>query len=60
MDLREEVARIFMVQCEKGEPFECPYLETCPHEDKEICQWQLDMADEAIRLIKGKEKIING
>ena len=49
---REEIARNYMVQCEKGEPFECSYLETCEHPDCDNCQWQLDMADQIIALFE--------
>lgn len=49
--LEEQLARKFMVQCQNSKDFECPYLETCPHEDNEICQWQLDMADDAIQSL---------
>jgi len=45
-----KIASRFMVQCQKGEPFECPYLNTCPHDDKDVCQWQLDQADEMVDL----------
>lgn len=45
---REEIAAEFMVQCEKGEPFECPHLATCPHEDKDICLWQYESADKIL------------
>lgn len=52
MTLREDVAGKFMVQCQKGEDFECPYLETCPHEDKDICLWQLESADTVLSLLR--------
>jgi len=50
--LVEKVASRFMVQCRNSKDFECPYLNSCPHEDKEVCQWQLDQAKELIPIIK--------
>jgi hypothetical protein len=40
-----------MIQCRNSHDFECPYLASCPHEDKEICQWQLDQADQILSLV---------
>lgn len=50
-ELQQKIAGRFMIQCEKGEPFECPHLEDCPHEDKDICLWQLEAAEEIYNLI---------
>lgn len=49
---RDELAADFMVQCEKGEPFECPHLADCPHEDKDLCLWQYEHADRIIEAHK--------
>ena len=52
---RDELAADFMVQCEKGEPFECPHLADCPHEDKDLCLWQYEHAD---RIIEAHNTVI--
>lgn len=62
-ELRERIASRYMVQCKNSKDFECLYIGTCPHEDKEICQWQLDNADEILALtasIYEEEKIEYG
>jgi hypothetical protein len=51
-ELREKIAAHYMIQCQNSKDFECPHLDTCLHEDKDICQWQLDCADELLSLIK--------
>ncbi len=56
MDKREQAASKYMIQCQNSKDFECPYLETCPHEDKDVCQWQLDQADQIIALLSEGEE----
>lgn len=48
-DLRERIASRHMVQCQKGEPFECPHLKDCPHKDEDTCQWQYECADQTLK-----------
>lgn len=31
----------------------------CPHEDKDICWWQLELADEVIKVIKEELTVIS-
>ena len=50
-NLVNKVARRIMVPCRNSRDFECPYLKTCPHEEKDICQWQLETAKELIPLV---------
>ncbi len=54
MSLQEQIAGHYMVQCQKGEPFECPHLADCPHEDKDICLWQLEEADSILALVRAE------
>ncbi len=59
-NIRQEIARRYMIQCKNSKDFECPYLETCPHEDNDVCQWQLDMADEILSFVLTKLNTILG
>ncbi len=49
--LRREIAAEFMVQCQNGEPFECPYLKGCEHPDDDICRWQFESADKVVAKV---------
>jgi hypothetical protein len=54
-EVKEKIAEHYMIQCQNSKDFECPYLETCPHEDKDICQWQLDQVTQIISLLIGEK-----
>lgn len=46
--VRERIASKIMVDCGYDSEFPCPHnipLHDCPHEDKDICIWQLEQAD---------------
>ncbi len=56
--LKEAVARNLMVQCQKGEPFECLHISTCQHADEDICQWQREETDSILAPVRAEvEKI---
>jgi hypothetical protein len=44
-EAREKIADKFMVQCSNSKDFECSHTQSCKHEDRDICAWQLDAAD---------------
>ena len=49
--LVEKVAGKITVACGYDTEYPCPYavpVDICPHEDKDICQWQLDQAREIL------------
>src|SRR3990172_12522307 len=50
--LRERIANDYMIQCKSSKDFECPHYESCRHEDKDICDWQLDHADTILAMFK--------
>ena len=50
--LLREIADRYMIQCSSGEPFECPHLVDCPHEDKDICKWQEEKALELAQIFE--------
>lgn len=56
-EFREKLAGRIMVECGEGTDYPCPHTEEgnplgayepCPHEDKDICLWQLEQADEIL------------
>ena len=55
--LREKIAERIIVNCGYDTEYPCPHAypilgyEKCPHEDKDICMWQLEQADEIINVI---------
>lgn len=58
---REVVAGKIIVDCGYDSEYPCPHAhptmgyEKCPHEDKDICMWQLEQADEILStVIDGK------
>src|SRR3990172_11579185 len=52
--LRERIANDYMIQCKSSKDFECPHYESCRHEDKDICDWQLDHADTILAMFRGE------
>ena len=50
-ELVEWAAGRIIVDCGYGSEYPCPYtvpVDVCPHEDKDVCQWQLDRAKEIL------------
>ena len=59
-ELREALAGRIIVDCGYDSEYPCPHAhptmgyEQCPHEDKDICMWQLEQADEFLEICKEK------
>jgi len=61
MSIREGIAGKIIVDCGLGTEYPCPHApegnplrtyELCPHEDKDVCLWQLEQADQIISFLK--------
>lgn len=56
--VREKIANLIIVDCGYDSEYPCPHAypamgyELCPHEDKDICMWQLEQADQILTIIK--------
>ena len=57
--IREKIANRIIVDCGFDSEYPCPHTpegnplgiyEICPHEDKDICMWQLEQADVILSL----------
>jgi len=50
-ELVEWTARKIIVDCGYDSEYPCPYAvpdDVCPHEDKDVCRWQLDQAKQIL------------
>lgn len=54
-ELKEKIASRIIVDCGSDSEYPCPHAhptmgyEKCPHEDKDICMWQLEQAEEQVQ-----------